>query len=278
MAATTNNSLGEFLRASRARVEPGEAGLIAGGSRRVTGLRREEVAVLAGVSADYYARLEQGRERHPSAQVVDAVGRALRLDAHARGHLFRLAGLTPSMAFDSSRALVHPSLLELLDAFPGAAAYVLSPSFDVLATNPLAMALLAPFAGTDNMVRVLFRHPAAREVFAQWHMVAEASVHALRLNAGLYPQDPGIRALVDEFLTASDTASDVFRSLWNDQTVGGLPRAFKVFEHPEAGRIELTYQTFDVRDAPGQQLLVGTPAPGTPSADRIASLGAAHRA
>jgi hypothetical protein len=151
---------------------------------------------------------------------------------------------------------------------------VLSPAFDVLATNPLAAALLAPFAGMDNMVRVLFRHPAAREVFTQWQTVAEATVHALQLNAGLYPRDPGIRALVDEFLTTSDA----FRSLWNDQTVGGLPRAFKVFEHPEAGRIELTYQTFDVRDAPGQQLLVGTPAPGTPSAERIASLGTPHHA
>ncbi|MFB7288689.1 helix-turn-helix transcriptional regulator [Actinacidiphila glaucinigra] len=270
----TSNGLGEFLRASRARVDPGQAGLIAGGSRRVAGLRREEVAVLAGVSADYYARLEQGRERNPSAQVVDAVGRALRLDADAQGHLFRLAGLTPSMAPHSSRALVHPSLLELLDAFPGAAAYVLSPAFDVLATNEIATALLAPFAGTDNMVRVLFRHPAAREVFTQWPMVAEATVHALRLNAGIYPQDRAVRALVDELLTTSDE----FRSLWSDQTVGGLSRAYKVFQHPEAGRIELTYQTFDVRDAPGQQLLVGTPAPGTASAARIASLGATRPA
>jgi transcriptional regulator with XRE-family HTH domain len=250
-------------------LEPAEAGLIGGGGRRVAGLRREEVAVLAGMSADYYARLEQGRERNPSAQVIDAIGRALRLDADAKGHLYRLAGLTPGSPADSSRDLVHPSLLQLVDMFPGAAAYVLSPSFDVLATNPIAAALLSPFEGMVNMIRILFRHPAAREVFVEWSSVARSSVRALRLNAGYYPDDPEIRSLVEEFLPTSEE----FRDLWNDQTVGSLTRAFKVFVHPQVGRIELTYQTFDVRDAPGQQLLVGTPAPGTPSADAVAILG-----
>jgi hypothetical protein len=100
-----------------------------------------------------------GRERNPSAQVIDTIGRALRLSFEARGHLYRLAGLNPGMAADGSRDLVHPALLQLLDAFPSAAAYVLSPAFDVLATNPVATALLSPFTGTPNMVRVLFRHP-----------------------------------------------------------------------------------------------------------------------
>src|SRR5882757_3725472 len=134
--AASTNRLGEFLRAHRARLEPSDVGLRGGGDRRVAGLRREEVAVLAGVSIDYYTRLEQGRERHPSAQVLDAIGQALRLNPDARGHIFRLAGLNPKLRVPRPRDQVHPELLGLLDSFPSSAAYVLSPAFEVLAANP----------------------------------------------------------------------------------------------------------------------------------------------
>ncbi|WP_249227790.1 helix-turn-helix transcriptional regulator [Kutzneria sp. CA-103260] len=267
--APSGNELGEFLRASRSRLDPAEVGLPGGGSgRRVAGLRREEVAVLAGVSADYYARLEQGRERNPSAQVADAIGRALRLPADARGHLYRLAGLNPRLAPVTPRDLVHPSLSQLLDMFPRAAAYVLGPAFDVLATNAIADALLSPFGDERNMPRILFTHPRAKTVFAEWPVVAGATVHALRLNSGYFPADDDITGLVAEL----DERSAEFRELWADHTVGALARAYKVFVHPEVGRIELTYQTFDVHDAAGQQLLVGTAEPGSRSEEAVAYL------
>ncbi|MFF7211962.1 helix-turn-helix transcriptional regulator [Streptomyces sp. NPDC008238] len=275
MTPPRDNELGAFLRASRARLEPAAAGLAAGGSgRRVRGLRREEVAVLSGVSADYYARLEQGRERNPSAQVVDALGRALKLTPDARGHLHQLAGLAPRLVGDDLPGRVHPALLQLLGAFPHAAAYVLGPAFDVLAANPVAEALLAPFGAERNMPRILFGHPRGWEVFTDRELLRRSTVYALRLNAGRFPDDPGITGLVAE-LTQS---SPEFAALWEDRTVGGLPRAFKVFVHPALGRVELTYQTFEVVDAPGQLLHVGTPEPGSPSEAALASLASASPA
>lgn len=274
--AGSGSELGDFLRASRSRVDPTDIGLTGGTAiRRVAGLRREEVAVLAGVSADYYARLEQGRERNPSAQVLDAIGRALRLPVDGREHLFRLAGLRPRFGPDASLNTVHPSLLELLDAFPSAAAYVLGPAFDVLATNAIASALLAPFGDERNMLRILFTHPDAQAVFAEWKSLCRSGLQALRLNAGRFPADSTIQALVHEL----SEVSPEFAELWDEQSVGSLTRVVKVFVHPDAGRIELTYQTFDAHDAPGQQLLVGTPTPGSRSEQAlvyVASLVAAR--
>ncbi|GIF26802.1 transcriptional regulator with XRE-family HTH domain [Actinoplanes tereljensis] len=261
--------LGQFLRARRAQVDPADTGLLVGGDRRVPGLRREEVAVLAGVSADYYARLEQGRERNPSPQILDAIARAFRFDPDTRGHLYRLAGLNPGLTPTATGDHVHPTLLTLMGGFPRAAAYVFGPAFDVLAANPLGAALLAPFGDRPSMVRVVFLDPQARTFFDDWPSAADAVVHALRLNAGLFPDDPDILAVLDDLVDCSE-----FTQRWGRQGVGALLRTDKTFHHPQAGRVDLTYQTFDVRDAPGQQLQVGTAEPGSRSEQALTYLGA----
>lgn len=263
-----DKALGNFLRACRGRASLAAAGFPITGPRRVPGLRREELAVLAGVSADYYARIEQGRERNPSAQVIDAIARALQLSLDERSHLYRIARLSPDIApRDITQGQAAPQLVQLLDQFPAAAAYVLGPAFDILAANHIASALLDPFGGMRNMVRILFTHPLADTIF-DWAAVAPATVHALRLNAGHSAHAQVIEPLVQDMLHFSTN----FRDLWQSQTVAGLGRAYKVFHHPRVGPVELNYQTFHVQDAPGQQLLVGSPESGSVSADALALL------
>ncbi|QYN16495.1 helix-turn-helix domain-containing protein [Amycolatopsis sp. DSM 110486] len=265
----SGNELGEFLRAQRARLAPEDAGVTSHRPRRVSGLRREEVAVLAGVSADYYARLEQGRERNPSGPVLDAIGRALRLNADGLWHAYRLAGLVPRVP-DHRRDDVSPELLRLMDTFPNAVTYVANRRLDLLATNELADALLSPVGKPANMVRTLFDDPAARELFVEWDDIVASAVDALRLASGYDREEVG--ELVDELLATSEE----FAVLWRNHGVKGLAGTRKTFHHPAVGRIVLDYQTFDVRDASGQYLLVGIAEPNSASADALALLGSLH--
>jgi transcriptional regulator with XRE-family HTH domain len=262
------NQLGDFLRAQRARVTPQEAGLPAVSGRRVAGLRREEVAVLSGVSADYYARLEQGRERTPSAQVVDAICQALRLTPDGRAHAFRLAKLSPSCGRIGES--VSPELLQTMNAFPHAIAYVTNPALRILVANPAAEAFIAPLQRRDtNVLAAIFLDPVAREFYVNWAEVSKASVSALRLSDGFNPPHPEVAELVERLYR--DSAA--FRELWDDQTVEGLTTTRTTIRHPDVGLLQLSHQVFDVRSSPGQQLTVVTAAAGSASADALELLG-----
>ncbi|WP_328607142.1 helix-turn-helix transcriptional regulator [Amycolatopsis sp. NBC_00345] len=266
------NELGEFLRARRAQRSPEDAGLLYSGRRKVAGLRREEVAVLAGVNADYYTRLEQGRETRPSAQVLEALGRALDLGQDALEHLYRLAGTTPERAPAPVPQTVSPELRQLMDGYPHTPAFVLNRTLDVLATNTLADALFSPFRAPDNLARMTFLDPAGRQFYARWDWTAQATVANLRVAAGFDPHDPVLRHLVAEL----SEGSEQFRTLWETHQVRGKSREPKQLVHPEVGPLTLTYQAFDVRSAPGQQLIIYHAEPGTPNADALALLGSLH--
>ncbi|MEU9220947.1 helix-turn-helix transcriptional regulator [Streptomyces sp. NPDC048376] len=268
----TSNDLGDFLRAHRARLRPDDVGLASYGARRVAGLRREEVAVLAGMNSDYYARLEQGRERSPSPQILESISGALRMDDEARAHMFRLAGTAPDAERPQPRESVSPALRQLLDGYSTAAAFVLNPANDFLASNALADALFSPFAAMDNMARMTFLDPAARSFFTQWGRAAEAVVAGLRHATGL---DPHYRRLHDLVASLSQE-SEEFAALWSSHTVHGKSHAGKELLHPDVGHLALTYQTFDVRGAPGQQLVIYHAAPGSPGAQALSLLGSLH--
>jgi transcriptional regulator with XRE-family HTH domain len=262
--------LGEYLRARRAATRPEDAGFPSGGRRRVAGLRREEVAVAAGMSADYYMRLEQGRERNPSPQVLDALGRVLGLDDDGRLHLFRLAGLAPAPApAGGPTERAAPELLALLDSWPQHPALVLGRAYDVLAANALGRALFASAEHRGNLARMLFLDPGAAELWIDWPAAAEATVAGLRLAAGVAPEDGRLRAVVDE-LTA---ASPGFARLWTAADARGKRPTRKGFLHPDVGPLDLHAHAFDVRAAPGQELVVYRAEPGSASAEALALLG-----
>ncbi|MGE2717395.1 helix-turn-helix transcriptional regulator [Mycolicibacterium litorale] len=263
------SELGDYLRSRRAAVMPADAGLVSTGVRRVPGLRREEVAWLAGLSVDYYVRLEQGRERSPSASVLDALAAALRLDHDGHGHLFRLAGLAPRLQNATTSDRVDPALLRLMATWPDNPALVYNRAYDVLAANPLAHALFGDFGAGSNLMLLVFGEPRAREFYRDWQDVAENAVAGFRLNHVAAPSDPRVQSVLAELLNTSAA----FRAIWEHHDARGKSLTSKTFRHPDVGVLELTMQTFGVRSAPGQELVVYDAEPASRSADALKLLG-----
>jgi transcriptional regulator with XRE-family HTH domain len=263
-----NADLREFLRSRRARLQPETIGLAPAGGRRVPGLRREELAALAGVSVDYYVRLEQGRNLNPSEAVLDAIARALRLDDAERAHLFHLARPEPTARRRPPRRpqRVSPATYQLLETLDAAAcpALVQGRRMDILAANHTARALLTDFnalpARRRNYARFVFLDENARDLHAEWAKVAAETVAVLRLAAGRYPDDPELSALVGEL----SVKSPEFRRWWADHQVVARTTGTKRYRHPLVGDLTLTYQALQIPDDPDQTLFLYTAAPGTP--------------
>ncbi|MEU9469411.1 helix-turn-helix transcriptional regulator [Streptomyces avermitilis] len=261
--------LGEFLRARREALKPQDVGLPEHGRRRVPGLRREEVAMLAGVSSDYYMRLEQGRESSPSPQVVDAVADALHLDEEAVDHLRRLIRAsherrTPPAGQDQ----VNPQLLQLLDSWPDTPAFVVGPALDILAHNALAAALHSGFQRFDNLARMVFVDPAGRDFYQDWERAAQSCVAEIRAAYGHDPESPRITEVV-ETLSAK---SPEFAELWARHHVKGKTRQTKNLKHAQVGDLQIQFSAFTVNESPHQQLVVYQAEPASSTAAAFAEL------
>ncbi|MER7489135.1 helix-turn-helix transcriptional regulator [Streptomyces sp. NPDC126497] len=265
-----DTSLKDFLRARRAQLLPEDVGLPTSGRRRVPGLRREEVALLAGMSTDYYMRIEQGRERRPSAQVVEALVKALGLDEESAGHLRRLAHTAGRPARRTRRAeRVDPHLRGLLERWDDLPAFVLGHSLDVLAANPLAAALHRDFTLRGNLAHMAFLDPVARRFYRQWDRTADMVVAELRKATGVDPDDPRLKEVVGEL----SVKSPAFRELWARHHVHGKTGGSKLLHHSDVGDLDLHYECFTVNRAPGQQLVIYQADPGSRSHDALKLLG-----
>ncbi|MER7394634.1 helix-turn-helix transcriptional regulator [Streptomyces sp. NPDC000151] len=276
---TDNRSeIRDFLASRRAKITPGQVGLPTSGRRRVPGLRREEVAVLAGVSTEWYTRLEKGHISGVSEEVLNAVAEALQLDDAERTYLFDLArAARPAHRTQSRRKNVEapPPVQWLLDSVTMSAAFVRNGRMDVVAANPLARALHAPMfdsettdkRGRANMARYHFLDPGAHHFFVDWDAAANATVALLRAEAGREPHDRALRELIGEL----STLSPEFRTMWAAHDVRTRHDGIKRLQHPEVGRLELTYQSLDLPlpNRAVHDLTFYTAEPGTTSEDRL---------
>jgi transcriptional regulator with XRE-family HTH domain/predicted transcriptional regulator len=262
--------LGEFLRSCRSRLDPVDAGMPRTTRRRVPGLRREELAHLAGVSVDYYTRLEQGRSRTASPQILESLATALRLDDTEREHLFDLANrrpLQPRRSMTSPIEQASPAVHQLLNTLDAVycPAFVLGRRTDVVASNPLARALIADFdampAKERNQARFVFLDPAARQLYVDWESVAADTAAMLRMDAGRHPEDPQLGELVGELAVRSEH----FRAYWAERRVHERTEGTKSYHHPVVGDLTVTYQALALPGDGNQILFVYSSEPGSSS-------------
>jgi len=267
---TAQNTLGEYLRARRELVDPREVGLRVAGVRRTPGLRREEVATLAGVSADYYLRLEQGRDRNPSAQVLEALARVFGLDATATEYLLSLAAPRPAKGRAHPRQeIVRPGIRQLLGAL-NLPAFVESRMFDVLAANSLATALSPCIRAGENRLRSVFLDPEERDRYANITKALGGMVASFRASIGTDTDDPRVAQLVGEL----SLASGEFRKLWARHDVKALSGGPHLMCHPEAGELSLRREKLPLGESGGQLLVIYHAEPGSASARALSRLAA----
>jgi transcriptional regulator with XRE-family HTH domain len=265
-----NTGLSAFLRSRRALLHPRDVALPENGARRVSGLRREEIAQLSGVSVDYYTRMEQGRVAHPSRSILDALARALRLDADEIQHLYRLAETQDApKATQPLPQRVRPLLQRLLDGLPDLPAMVMGRRMDVLAWNPAASALFGNYGALRpaerNIARITFLDPTSRQLYGDWASCARENVAFLHLDAGRHPGDPQLAQLIGELSIQSPD----FRRWWAQHPVQDKTSGLKRFCHPVVGELELAYETLRPADDPDQALITYAAEPGSSSEDAL---------
>ena len=272
--------LGRFLRARRAGVSPADLGLPLGaGTRRTPGLRREELAALAGVSIDYYIRLERGKETRPSPAVVDALGRALRLNAEELAFLRELAaqaargsGASAAPSRPAASRTVRPTLRRLLETVRPCPAYVLGRTNDMLAANPSGLFLTPGMVDWPdrkrNTIRYTFLHPRARSLWPDWEAKARSCVAHLRAVAGTDPDDPELAAIVGELAVKSPE----FSRMWERYDVRRVGNGQKTFLHPTVGTMTLSHEVMEINHTGGGRLVVYSAEPGTPDHDAMVLL------
>jgi len=264
----------EFLASRRARITPEMAGLtLYGGRRRVPGLRREEVAMLAGVSVDYYTKLERGNLSGTSESVLDAIARALKLDEAERDHLYNLARASSPSGRARRRPLqsgaVRPALQFMLDSITAAPAFISNHYLDIVAANQLGFALYSEMyrgpARPANHSRFIFLDPKARDFYPNWDLAANTNVAILRTQTGRNPFDKRLADLVGEL----SVRSEEFRTRWAAHNVRRHYAGTKVFHHPVVGELELAYEAMELAEDPGFTLTVYPAVPGSPSDERL---------
>lgn len=264
--------LGDYLRARRELVTPEQVGVPVLGTRRVAGLRREEVAMLAGISADYYLRLEQGRDRNPSVQVLESLARVLQLDDDATVYLLGLAADKPRRPRRRPRKETVPSGIAKLVATLPLPAFVEGRYFDVLAANPLATAISPRLTAGANRLRDVFLDPAEQSLFPDWDLAAAGLVAGFRQSVGTDTDDPRFIELVGELALASPR----FRQIWARHDVRGREGAPVRFDHPQVGELRLNREKLVIGGSEGMMLVVYHPDTGTENADKLTLLASAQ--